>query len=68
MTADVGDCIELEFTSDEYTNLRPGDRGTVTYVDALGTVSAKWDNGSTLGLVPGVDRFHVVNDAAVGRG
>lgn len=56
-----GDRIQLVYTDDEYTRLRPGARGTVSYVDALGTVHVKWDDGSTLGLVPGHDRWEPVH-------
>ena len=41
--------------SDPYTNLRQGDRGTVTMVDDIGTVHVNWDRGSTLGIVFGED-------------
>jgi Domain of unknown function (DUF4314) len=37
-------------------------------VDDLGTIHVKWDNGSTLGLVPGQDSFRVVVDDGVTRG
>jgi len=55
-----GDRIELVSTSDPYTNLKPGDRGTVSLIDSQGTVHVQWDNGSTLGMVPGEDAFRVV--------
>jgi len=29
----------------------PGTKGTVTGVDAVGTIHVRWDNGSTLGIV-----------------
>ncbi len=32
-------------------------KGEVVYVDNLGTVHIKWDNGSTLGMVPGKDKW-----------
>ena len=51
-----GKRIELISTSDPYTNLRPGDRGTIDFVDDMGTIHVTWDNGSTLGLVPGEDQ------------
>jgi hypothetical protein len=54
-----GDRIRLVHTSDKHTDLRPGDEGNVTFVDDRGTVHARWDNGSTLGLVPGEDRWDV---------
>ena len=49
--------IRLTDTPDPHTRLRPGDTGTVLHVDDLGTVHVRWDNGSTLGLVPGVDEW-----------
>ena len=56
----MGDRVELIHTSDAYTNLAPGDRGTVRFIDDMGTVHIDWDRGSSLGLVPGEDRFKVV--------
>lgn len=55
----VGKRIRLIFTNDQYTDLAPGDEGTIDYVDDYGTIFAKWDNGSRLGLVPGHDRFAI---------
>jgi hypothetical protein len=57
-----GDRIELVHTSDVMTNLRQGDRGTVTIIDAMDTVHVRWDNGSTLGMVPGEDSFKLVKE------
>lgn len=53
----VGERVRLLSTSDPYTALRAGDEGTVTLVDDLGTIHVAWDSGSTLGLIPGVDRY-----------
>ena len=33
----------------------PGTMGTVMDVDSLGTIHVRWDNGSTLGVVYGID-------------
>lgn len=49
--------LRLTYTNDPYTNLRYGDEGTAGFIDDMGTVSVKWDNGSTLGLVPGTDQW-----------
>jgi hypothetical protein len=57
-----GSRVELVHTSDPYTNLQPGDRGTVVFVDDLGTLFVNWDNGSSLGMVPGQDQYRVVED------
>ena len=62
-----GDRIELEFTNDEWTNLKPGDQGVVTHIREAGDItqySVRWDNGSSLMMVPGTgDRFKVVESA-----
>jgi len=51
----AGTRVELIRMSDPYTNLRQGDRGTVTLVDDIGTIHVKWDRGSSLGVVFGED-------------
>lgn len=48
--ANKGDRVELIHCNDPYTRLTPGERGTVAFVDDLGTVHVKWDSGSSLGL------------------
>jgi len=63
MTSDLtGKRIELIFTTDKYTDLKPGDRGIVDFVDDIGTIHINWENGSQLGLVPGEDRYKFVKD------
>ena len=57
-----GKRIELISTTDTYTDLKPGDRGTVDFVDDMGTIHVIWDNGSHLGLVPGEDQYKVLQD------
>jgi hypothetical protein len=47
--------VELITMSDPYTTLRPGDQGTVDFVDDTATVFVFWDKGSTLGVVYGED-------------
>lgn len=44
-----GSRVELVSMNDPYTTLRPGDRGTVSGVDDIGTLFVNWDNGSGLG-------------------
>ena len=51
----AGTRVMLIRMSDPYTNLRQGDRGTVTLVDDIGTIHVNWDRGSTLGVVFGED-------------
>jgi hypothetical protein len=55
----VGKRIKFMGSNDPYTRLRNGDMGTVIGVDGLGTLDCKWDNGSTLGLIPGEDHYEL---------
>jgi hypothetical protein len=58
-----GDRVELVATTDPYTRLRPGDRGTVTRVtnSPEPTVDIVWDSGSTLATLPGAgDRIRLL--------
>jgi hypothetical protein len=49
-----GDRVELVATTDPYTRLRPGDRGTVTSITdhPEPAIAIQWDNGSTLAILP----------------
>lgn len=61
--ATVGDRVELVSTSDTFTRLQPGVQGTVSFIDDVGTVHVDWDNGAHLGLIPGEDRWRVLDAA-----
>lgn len=37
-----------------------GTQGTVEYIDDLGDIHVRWDNGSGLALIPGEDDFRIV--------
>jgi len=50
-----GTRVELICMDDPYSKLKPGDQGTVSFVDDIGTVFVDWDCGSSLGVVYGVD-------------
>ena len=53
----VGTRIELISMNDPYSPVEPGTRGTVAYVDDIGSIGMKWDNGRSLSLIPGEDSF-----------
>lgn len=53
--------VEVDYMNDPY-GVASGTQGTVMYVDDIGTVHVRWDNGSSLGLVYGEDRFHLVEE------
>lgn len=51
----TGTRVELVHMDDPYTSLTAGDKGTVRYVDDIGTIQISWDCGSRLGAVYEVD-------------
>lgn len=53
----VGCRVELISMDDPYVALTPGEQGTVRCVDDTGTVFVRWDCGSGLGIVYGVDQI-----------
>lgn len=56
----AGSRVELISMDDEYSRLKPGDKGSISFVDDIGTVHVDWDCGSNLGLIPGVDSFRLI--------
>ena len=52
-----GTRIELISMKDPYAPVPSGTRGTVNFVDSMGTIFPEWDNGRSLGVVPGEDSF-----------
>ncbi len=57
--------VELVSMNDPYTNLKPGDRGAVSFVDDTGTVFIDWDSGPTLGAVYGEDKIRLLTRAEI---
>ena len=53
----AGTRVILEKMEDPYTKLKPGDGGTVLYVDDAAGIHVNWDNGSSLAAIFGVDRI-----------
>lgn len=54
--------VELIYTNDEYANIPVGTTGIVNFIDDTGTLFVKWSNGASLGLIPGVDRWRVIDE------
>ncbi len=57
----VGLRVELVEMDDPYNRkLIPGSKGTVMGVDDMGTIHVRWDCGSSLGVVYGVDSVRAI--------
>lgn len=55
----VGTKVEL-IEMDDIQAPPPGTKGIVRYVDNVGDIGVAWENGSSLNLIPGEDRFRVI--------
>ena len=55
-----GTRIRLNSMDDPYAPILPGTEGEVDFVDDIGTIHMKWDNGRSLALIPGEDSFTVL--------
>ena len=58
----AGTRIQLDRMGDDPRPIPNGTKGTVSYVDDVGTIHCKFDNGRCLGVCPEVDSFHVIHD------
>ena len=55
-----GTRIELIRMGEDPRPVPPGTRGTVAYVDDMGQIGMRWDNGQSLSLIPGEDNFRIL--------
>ena len=55
-----GTRICLDSMENDPDPIPSGTKGTVQFVDDAGTLHCKFDNGRTLGVIPGEDRFHKI--------
>lgn len=58
----AGTRVELLEMNDPYRVMPKGLKGTVTWVDDTGTIGVDWDNGSSLGVVYGIDQCRVIDE------
>lgn len=55
-----GTRVCLEYMAGE-EDMTCGLKGTVEFVDGIGQIHVKWDNGRTLAIVPEEDKYLVIN-------
>ena len=57
-----GTRIQLGCMDDPYSPVPPGTKGTVVAVEDAGQIMMNWDNGRSLSLIPGKDRFQITRE------
>lgn len=60
----IGTRIKLISMEDNY-NVPSGTQGTIDFIDDEGQIHMKWDNGSTLALIYGVDSFEKIDNEKI---
>ena len=55
-----GTRIKLTKTMDDIQPILANQKGTVLFVDDIGTLHMKWDNGRGLGIVVDEDEFEII--------
>ena len=63
-----GTRIELISISDPYAPVPSGTKGTVLFVDDIGTIHPKWDNGRSLGVIVEEDEFRKLSQSEIEAG
>ena len=56
----AGTRIRMVKDMDDKQPILAGTMGTVHFVDDVGSIHMKWDNGRSLAVIEGVDEFEVV--------
>ena len=55
----VGTKLQLISMRNEKYPILPGTVGEVTHIDDVGSIHMRWENGSSLAIIPEVDSFRV---------
>ena len=58
----AGTRVQLDSMGDDPNPVPNGTKGTVSFVDDIGTVFVNFDNGRSLGICPEVDKFHKITE------
>ena len=58
----VGTYIRLEKMEQDFMPVPCGSLGVVEKIDDAGQIHCRWDNGSGLAVIPGIDHFSVVSE------
>ena len=57
-----GTRVEVILMENDPKPIMPGTKGTVVAVDDMCTIHCDFDNGRSLGLIPGEDQFKIIKE------
>jgi|LakMenEpi03Aug12_release.lakeMendotaPanAssembly.Ray.scaffolds.fasta_scaffold15351_10 hypothetical protein len=57
--------IKIISMYDDPNPVQSGTEGTIKFIDGMGNIHVKWDNGRVLGVIPGVDEYQLLESNMV---
>lgn len=57
----IGSRVQMNKDMDDIQSIKTGEMGTIDYIDDEGQIHVRWDNGSGLALIEGVDDFCLIS-------
>ena len=61
-TTQKGQRVRMIHMKDAVAPVPTGTEGTIKFKDDAGQIHVKWDNGSTLAIIPGEDKYEIINN------
>lgn len=58
----IGTRIKLLEDMGDSQPIKAGEMGTVDFIDSMGSLHMRWDNGSGLAIIPDVDKFEIIKE------
>ena len=55
-----GKRIRLTQDMDDPYPIKSGEEGTIQFTDDIGQIHVNWDNGRTLAIIPGIDKYVIL--------
>lgn len=55
----IGKTVVLIYMNDKQAP-EPGTKGIIRDIDDMGTIHVDWENGSSLGLISGEDKYAII--------
>lgn len=58
----VGSRVQMNKDMDDMQPIKAGEMGTIEFIDDEGQIHVRWDSGSGLALIEGVDDFNIISN------